>query len=73
MDHDFIQATQIRQVKKREPDFRDEFWQQVPDMRNTVPREYPATFNRCRFDVSNKKVYHSPGCEHVTGWDDGEE
>lgn len=64
MDHDFIQASQIRYLKKREPDFRDEFWQQLPDMRSTAPREYPATLNKCVFDRGNKKVYHQRGCEH---------
>jgi hypothetical protein len=73
MDHDFIQATQIRHLKKQEPDFRDEFWQQVPDMRSTVAREYPATFTRCRFDHAAKKVYHAPGCDHKVGWDDEDE
>lgn len=70
MDHDFIQATQIRHLKKQEPDFRDEFWMNVPDMRSTVARERPATFNRCVFDHAAKKVYHYPGCDHKTGWDD---
>lgn len=74
MHDEFLAASQIRRVQPRKPDFRDNFWQQVPDMRPTVAREARATFNRCIFDHAAKKVYHYPGCEHQTGWndDDGE-
>lgn len=54
-----------RQVKPPEPDFRSEFWQQVPDMRPTAPRAVPATMKICRFDHANKRVLHiRPGCPH---------
>lgn len=69
MDHDFTAATQIRHVKKVEPDFRDNFWRQVPDMRPTVGREPRATANRCIFDTQAKRVYHGPGCTHTVDWD----
>jgi hypothetical protein len=69
MDHDFVAATQIRHVQKHEPDFRDEFWQQVPDMRPTIGREPKATNLRCIFDHANKRVYHSPGCDHAYNWE----
>ena len=54
-----------RDVTPKKPDFRSEFWQQVPDMRPTVKREVPATYNTCRFDTASKRVYHiRGGCPH---------
>jgi hypothetical protein len=54
-----------RTPKQEPPDFRNEFWRQVPDMRSTVDRETPATLNRCVFDTANKRVYHGANCPHL--------
>ena len=64
MDDEFIRAYQIKRVSPPQHDFRSEFWQQVPDMRPTVEREVPATFNRCVFDVNKRRVYHGNNCPH---------
>jgi hypothetical protein len=54
-----------RDVTPQKPDFRSEFWAQLPDMRPTVKREPPATFRTCRFDPQNKRVLHlRGGCPH---------
>lgn len=54
-----------RQSQEEKPDFRSEFWRQVPDMRPTTARETPATLNICRFDPVNKRVLHvRGGCPH---------
>ena len=64
MSRDPYEVIQPQKIEVREPDFRDNFWQQVPNMRPTVPVKRPATFRRCIFDTTNKRVYHYKGCEH---------
>lgn len=49
------------------PDFRSEFYRQLPDMRPTMPRRspVPATARVCRFDPQAKRVWHiRGGCPH---------
>jgi hypothetical protein len=59
---------QPRQPQPETPAHIRAFWEQVPDMRPNTPREAPATFNTCRFDTANKRVYHiRGGCPHFPG------
>lgn len=54
-----------RDATPQKPDFRSEFWAQVPDMRPTYKRTAPATNNTCRFMPAEKRVYHvRGGCPH---------
>lgn len=69
MHRDPFDIPQPRQVKEEKPDFRREFWAQVPDMRPTAPRQAPATF-ACRFNPQTKQVLHVRGfCPHFDGED----
>lgn len=47
------------------PDFRNNFWRQVPDMRPNTPYETPATLERCVFDTTNRRAYHGRKCPHL--------
>lgn len=67
-DRDPLDVPQPFERKEEKPDFRREFWAQVPDMRPTTGRETPATLRTCRFDPQNKRVLHiRGGCPHFPG------
>lgn len=52
------------QPKPRQPDFRDEFWSQSPDMRPTEARQRPGTFRVCRYTDGHHEVPRRPWCPH---------
>ncbi len=58
-----------RDATPQKPDFRQEFYRQLPDMRPTRGREAQVTF-ACRFNTQTKQVLHVRGfCPHFEGED----
>lgn len=67
LDDPYAPVQPFETQPQEKPDFRGEFWEQVPNMRSNVPREVPATNNRCIFVVDNgaRRAYHGPKCPHL--------
>lgn len=52
------------QPRPQQHDFRDEFWERVPDMRSTEARQALATFRVCRYIDGHHEVPRKPWCPH---------
>lgn len=67
LDDPYSPVQPFAEQPQQKPDFRSEFWEQVPNMRSNVGRETPATTNRCIFVVDNgqRRAYHGRKCPHL--------
>lgn len=50
--------------KKVEPDFRNEFWREAPDMRPTRGRDRMATMYVCKYVNGRHEMPVAPWCPH---------
>lgn len=50
--------------KQQQPDFRREFYQELPDMRTTVDKPVPATMMVCAYDHGVHEMPPKPWCPH---------
>lgn len=50
--------------KKQEPDFRSNFYRELPDMRPQEGRENPGTMHICRYTNGRHEMPPKPWCPH---------
>lgn len=67
---DPLSVAQPFRPRKQEPDFRNDFWRQVPDMRPQEGRENPGTVYICRYLNGRHEMPPKPWCPHYNQEDE---